>query len=155
MTTTFDTASIESTANYVWYMLTHESELSETQVDYLYRAMRDIRIRDEVIRLTVHQRDNRPVWIAIAHHLGEVMGSSTILNSNAGTVMAIMSWLDGDNEWAHEAVTRVLGADPSHSLAFLLRTCIMTGLPQEAWVEGAMALDRATCLHLNDKGEQS
>jgi hypothetical protein len=155
MTTTFDTASIESTANYVWYMLTHESDLSETQIDYLYRAMRDTRIRDEVIRLTVQQQVNRPVWIAIAHHLGKVMESSTILNSNAGTVMAIMSWLDGDNEWAHEALTRVLEADPSHSLASLVLASIMTGVPQEAWVEGALSLDRATCLHLNDKGEQS
>ena len=155
MTTTFDTASIESTANYVWYMLTHESDLSETQVDYLYRAMRDMRIRDEVIRLTVQQQDNRPVWIAIAHHLGEVMESSTILNANAGAVMAIMAWLDGDIDWACTALHKVLDADPSHSLALLVHVAIDHGMPKEVWLAGMADLDRAACLHLNDKEEQS
>jgi hypothetical protein len=151
MTTSFDTASIESTANYTWYMLTHESDLSPTQIDYLYGAMLDVRIRDEVIRLTTQQQVNRPVWIAIAHHLGEVMESSSVINGNAGTVMAIMAWLDGDIDWACEALHRVLDADASHSLAQLVHMCIDTGLSQEAWLEGAMQLTRSECLHLADK----
>jgi hypothetical protein len=151
MTTTFDTASIESTANYTWYMLTHEGDLSPTQVDYLYGAMLDVRIRDEVIRLTVQQQVNPPVWCAIAHHLGEVMESSSVINSNAGTVMAIMAWLDGDIDWACEALHKVLDADASHFLAQLVHTCIDRGMTQEAWLEGAMQLTRSECLHLADK----
>jgi hypothetical protein len=79
------------------------------------------------------------------------MESSTILNSNAGTVMAIMAWLDGDIDWACEALHKVLDADPSHPLALLVHECIDRGMPQEAWLAGMDGLDRAACLHLNDK----
>jgi hypothetical protein len=155
MTTTFDTASIESTANYTWYMLTHEGDLSPTQIDYLYGAMRDLRIRDEVIRLTVQQQDVRPVWTAIAHHLSEVMDSSTVINGHAGTTMAIMAWLDGDDDWAFKALHKVLDADPDHSLAHLVHRCIESGLPPQVWLAGMSGMTRAMCLHLTDKEEQS
>ena len=129
--------------------------LSDSDVDLVTRACRDLRVRDVVLwRITNGPHHGRALlqrcWDVFAESLRRAPSDSI---APVAAVAALIAWQLGEGTRAMECLKRARAADPDHSLADLVFRCIDQARPPSLWHQVMAGLDEATCRygHIDDR----
>jgi hypothetical protein len=107
-------------------------------------ALADIRTRDGVLRRILENKDLRPL---VTTNLVRVFRAAPAKYRPAiATVVAGTAWLDGNEELARHSIDVALREDQGYSLARLLDTALVHGVPHRVWVESLTAVGYDKCL---------
>lgn len=107
-------------------------------------ALEDIRVRDGVLRRILERRDVR---LGILTNLQKFYAlAPSQYRAPIATVFAGTSWLEGDESMTRHAIDVALQNDSDYSLARLLDTALMHGIPHRVWVDSLTAVDYDKCL---------
>ena len=107
-------------------------------------ALADIRTRDGVLRRILEHEDLRPL---VTTNLVRVFRAAPGKYRPAiATVVAGTAWLDGNEELARYSIDVALREDDGYSLARLLDTALVHGVPHRVWVESLTAVGYDKCL---------
>jgi len=125
-------------------MLTHQPEDVWAVLASVGSVLLDIRSRDGILRRVLENKHDRRM---ISHNLVTLFCVAPIQYRAAiATVLAGASWLDGDQATTRHAIDVALEEDPEYSLARLLDTALIHGVPHRVWVDSLTAVAYDKCL---------
>jgi len=107
-------------------------------------ALHDIRVRDGVLRRILERHELRDAILANLQTLYGIAPSQ--YRAAIATVFAGTSWLSGHQALTRHAIDIALEADGDYSLARLLDTALVHGVPHKVWVESLTAVAYERCL---------
>ncbi|MFE9328344.1 DUF4192 domain-containing protein [Nocardia sp. NPDC052278] len=110
----------------LWRVADTDSGIALTAGEYaeLAAVLRDRTVRDALFALALgeYAEPAERLWVALAQALS---GSG---RADAATLLAYSAYVRGDGILAGVALQAALQADPTHSMAILLETCLRTGV---------------------------
>jgi Domain of unknown function (DUF4192) len=134
----------DSTATSVLEILRNQVEDLWIAVAAVGNALLDIRTRDGVLRRVL---DNEADRVVITHNLSEIFSvAPPECRPAIATVFAGAMWLEGDQAATRHALDIALEADSEYSLARLLDTALIHGVPHRVWVDSLAAVSYDKCL---------
>lgn len=134
----------DRTVSNVIDLLTTASEDAWHMCATLCHAITDIRTRDGVLRRVLEMEDQREAIasnLVRAFRVAPAQYRAAIATVYAGTV-----WLSGNRPLTRHAVDVALDAESDYSLARLLDTALVHGVPHRVWVESLSAVAYEKCL---------
>ena len=128
----------------VMKLLANPDRYEWMQIAKLSSALSDIRTRDGVLRRILDQADQRE---SVALGLVQLFSVTPArYRAAVSTVLAGAIWLDGNQEMTRYAIDIALEEDPEYSLARLLDTALVHGVPHRVWVDSLNAVGYEKCL---------
>jgi Domain of unknown function (DUF4192) len=130
-------------------LLRSDRPLEAGDVSLIARMCRDIRVRDVVLWRLECTDDGRAVtgsrcWQVFATALRRAPSDCV---APVAAVAALVAWQLGEGTRATACLHRAEAADPTHSLASLVRTSVYQAVPPTVWRQCMSSLDEETCRH--------
>ena len=109
-------------------------------------CMRDMRRRDAVLRMLIHDVADGQRRVAEDALVSAVCLSPVADRAALATVIAGLAWQRGDGAFARECLNLALESNPDYSLAKLLDRAITHAVPPAVWVSAVAATSVESCL---------
>ena len=129
-------------------LLLHTGHLSVRQEAFIVAALMHLPVRDLVLfELVPASRSHR---LSAIERLTQIaQDTPDIYAANSVTLLAILHWLIGDGARANVAIARARAAEPECSMAQLIETALLCGMPSEQFTNlFGGAVSKESCLGL-------
>ena len=112
----------------------------------LIAAVSDVRLRDGLLRLWIHDRDDGRRSEAERALQACLSLAPASMACGPLTVLAGLAWRRGDASVARQCATKALELDSGYSLARLLLRALESDVPSTVWVQAVAATSMRECL---------